>query len=224
MKPERYPLGLSILATCTTCAGLSCATLGLKWGSAPAPGDALPLAWLYVHIMLGLTWLLLWPALALRPKAIAVAAPAGALWDALALAIGALPAVIIAGVVSAASPNAVGLMFALQAGCALLAAGIIACAPSNPLLAAWAVAILAGLTLIGPILVFISQQFFRSVTGGWLNLFPLVAIGRAATAVHGPAEARALWAAACGQMLAGVLLLGIRSVQEKTPGTQVPRA
>src|SRR5215468_7257478 len=63
----RFPLGLCIASITTTSLGLSAAALGIKWGAAPPPGDALQSAWLYVHEMLMFTLLVIWPALDLLP-------------------------------------------------------------------------------------------------------------------------------------------------------------
>src|SRR5450755_403943 len=88
-----FPLALTLAAILTTSLGLTAAALALKWGPAPPPGDALQSSWLYVNIMLTLTWLILWPAFALFNIS---RTPRRLLVDLAALLIAAIPATGIA--------------------------------------------------------------------------------------------------------------------------------
>ena len=62
----RFPLGLCVAAVLWTSLGLVAAATGVRWGAAPPAGDhAFDAAWVYVHMLLMLAWLVLWPAAAL---------------------------------------------------------------------------------------------------------------------------------------------------------------
>lgn len=222
MTREPYPLTLSLLTLATTSLGLAAAALGVQWGAAPA-GDALPLAWLYVHVMLTFTWLIVWPALALLPMARPRVAEA-AWWEALAIGSGAIPAVLVAGFVTGVSPPAAGIMLILQLGAAVLMAGCLQCHRRFSAISAAGIGLLAALTLTGPIAAFLLAQFFPTTAAANWILFPLLATGHTAAALTSPAEARLICVLAATELLVGLLLLGLARGQEKAPGTPVPRA
>jgi hypothetical protein len=225
MPREPFPLLLSLAAAATTCLGLIAAALGIKWGSPPPPGDALPNAWLYVNILWMLTTLILWPATALRPRATPAAIPLR--WQAAGLLTSVVPSVVVSAFLSSITVPMIASMLALQLSVTLLMLAILHLHPHFPHAAEALYALLAALTLLGPIAAFLWTQFFPLFPRSWFNALPLMTVASAATASKLGSPPLALWLTAAIQIiLAGIiyLLTLFPSAQKKAPGTEVPRA
>jgi hypothetical protein len=226
MPREPYPLLLSLAAALTTGLGLIAAALGIKWGSPPPPGDALPNAWIYVNVLLTLTTLILWPAAQLRPRSLRHHFPL--LWQAAAMSVAVLPALSISAFVSNATFPMIGRMLILQGSFGLLALAILHLHTRLPAVADVLIGILAALTLLGPVAAFLWSQFFPLASQSWFSLLPLASVARAAnpTASTGSATANP-WITAPLYAASAVLILLLAAAsgaQKKAPGTEVPRA
>lgn len=230
MTREPYPLALSITSAVMTSLGLAAAAWGIKWGSPPPPppsGDALRAAWLYVHVMWMLTWLIVWPAAALRP------APSrhGDIplsWQWAAILVGAIPAVGLAGFLANVSGPMIGIMLALQMGTSVLMAGILKLNERMPAPAGALAGLLAAAVTFGPVGAFLWTQFFPLAWRGWFLGVPLMTVAQAA---RQPTDAAGispfLWGIAGLHGVLGMLLiLAARAgeAQRKAPGMEVPRA
>jgi hypothetical protein len=223
MPREPFPLLLSLAAALTTGTGLIAATLGIKWGSPPPPGDALPNAWLYVNILWTLTTLILWPAAALFPRASRALALS---WQAAGLLAGVLPALIVSAYLSNITLPMLVYMLALQFASTLLMLAILHLHTRFPRVSEVFYTLLAASVLLGPIAAFLWAQFFPSGSD-WSSALPLLTVAHAATAPKAGPATSALWLAPLLQVvLAGILFLWttIPSAQKKAPGTEVPRA
>jgi hypothetical protein len=223
MPREPFPLLLSLATALITGLGLLAAALGIKWGSPPPPGDALPNAWLYVNILWALTTLIFWPAAALFPRA---SRSLPLFWQAAGLLAGVLPALIVSAYLSSITLSMLAHMLALQFASTLLMLAILHLHPRFPRASEILYALLAAFVLLGPIAAFLWAQFFPSGSA-WSSALPLLTVAQvAATPKTGPVTL-ALWLAPVLQVaLAGVLFLWtqIPSAQKKAPGTEVPRA
>jgi hypothetical protein len=225
MPREPYPLLLNLAAALTTSLGLIAAAVGIKWGSPPPPGDALPNAWLYVHVLWILTTLILWPAAALRPRASGAVVPLP--WQAASLLAGVVPAVAISAYLSSIHLTQIAPLLALQFSATLLALSVLHLRSRCPSAAEMLFVLLAAVTLLGPVAAFLWTQFFPLAPRGWFAALPLVAVVDIATAAKTAGAAPALWLTPALQAgLAGVLFLltQLPSAQKKAPGTEVPRA
>ncbi len=224
MQREPYPLLLSLASAVLTFLGLAAAALGVKWGAAPPPGDALTAAWLYVNILWTLTWTILWPAAALRPGAAAL--PCG--WQWAAILVGAFPSLGIAAFLSSVTLPRIAVMLALQLAISLLIAAILRLNSRFPRSAQALFALVAALTLAGPVAAFLWAEFFPLAARGWLHALPLFVVSQAAgTPRAGTPNPPFPWIAVMVYAaVAGLLLLaaGAGPAQKKAPGTDVPRA
>jgi hypothetical protein len=192
-------LGLTITSILFTWAGLAAAALGVKWGNAPAPGDALREAWIYVAIMALLAVGVAWPMFARsclpRPSA---------LWQGGGLLIGAIPSLVVAAFLSGTSVETAAATIGILVGVAVLAAGGLSGGRLGPaLLAAW----IAG----GPVAAFIWQDFLGSASRAWIAVTPCIAISRAA----GGGSLVTAWLVAIVHGAAGCALLARRPALQK---------
>jgi hypothetical protein len=223
MQREPYPLTLSLASALLTALGLAAAALGVKWGAAPPPGDALASAWLFVNILWALGWIILWPAAALRPGS----TPIPLRWQWAAIVVGAIPSLGTAAYLSSVTLPRFAIMFALQLATGLLVAAILHLARFHRATRALC-ALLAALTLAGPIVAFLWTEFFPLAARGWFHALPLFVVAQAAqTPDAGTPPPPSHWiAAVLYTTVAGLLLLIARPghAQEKAPGTDVPRA
>jgi len=207
--PARFPLGLCILGITSTSSGLLAAALSVKWGAAPPTGDALPFAWLYVNVMLAFTWLIVWPAVALRPNRTGGPALTRLLVnDAAALAIAAVPALGTAAFLSDIINFTTTLVVFQQAGIALFSMGVLAVSISGrdkyPTLPGLAAGLLATLTCAAPVFAFLWSNFFPRAPQGWSSALPLVAIHRAA---RNTSSSNAGWWIAAAYAFVGTALI-----------------
>jgi hypothetical protein len=224
MQREPYPLTLSLASALLTTLGLAAVALGIQWGAAPPPGDALPFAWLYVNILWTLTWVVVWPAAALRPGA----APMPLRWQWAAILVGAVPALGLAAFLSGTTLPMIAAMLALQLAAGLLVLGILRLHDTFPAAAQILFTLLAAATLVGPVAAFLWTQFFPLGGRGWFRALPLLTVARTTEAPRaGSSLPTSLWIVAAVYAAAGALLLlaaSIGSAHEKAPGTHVPRA
>ena len=165
MTRERYPLGLCLAAIVATSLGLTAAALGIKWGAAPAPGDALRNAWLYVHLMAAFTWLLVWPAAALRPSQRELLRPRELVWSYAAIWIGMLPAVGVSALLAATPAYALATALAVELAISVFVLGVLALAGRlhAPTATALLAMVLAMVAVMGPIAGFVWLEFFPHV-------------------------------------------------------------
>ena len=224
MTREPFPLALGIATIVMTSLGLAAAAWGIKWGSPPPPGDALRNAWLYVHVMWMLTWLIVWPAAALRPRRGGMPT----VWQWAAILVGAIPAVGLAGFLSNVSGPMIGIMLALQIGASVLVAGLLKLHEWRPAMAGTLAGLLAAACALGPVAAFLWTQFFPLAWRGWFLGSPLLTVAQAA---QQPADEAGvspfLWGIAGLHAVLGLLLvLAARSgdAQRKAPGMEVPGA
>jgi len=230
MTRERYPLALSIASVLMTWLGLAAAAGGIKWGSPPPPGDALRAAWLYVHVMWMLMWLIVWPAAALRP-----APPSSPrrsdvplIWQWAGILVGAIPAVGLAGFLSNVTLPMAGIMLALQIGASVLVSGILQLHERMPTVAGTLAGLLAAAVALGPVAAFLGAQFFPLAWRGWFLGLPLLTVAQAAGQPAADAGiSPVLWGIAGLHAVLGMLLiLAARSggAPKKAPGVEVPGA
>ena len=219
MPRESFPLGLSFATLLTTGLGLAAAAWGIQWG-APSSGNTLANAWLYVNVMWMVTWLVIWPALALRPRHSTVAAAIAPAWQWSAILMAALPIELVAAFVAAIPLAASARMLALQSAASLFGLGLIQRYHQFPRATALLAELMTALTLAGPVAAFIYAQFFPTASHPWFIACPLLAVGFAAT---GPASAP-LWIPSALLGFPGLLLLILGSHHEKAPDTAVPGA
>jgi hypothetical protein len=209
MIRERYPLGLCIAAIVATWLGLSAAALGVKWGAASGAGDALSSAWLYVQVMAALSWLLIWPAAALRPSSRPLLSATELLWQFAALWMGMVPALATAACLSAipATPllTAMGYQFAM--GVFAMGALALCGRVDSPAVSALVAALPAGLALMGSVGVFVCSEFFPHIGRGWQVLLPLPLMARAACPPDGWSPGGGFWLAASAYAFAGMAVL-----------------
>ena len=224
MARETYPLGLSLATVVMTSLGLAAAALGIKWGAAPPPGDALREAWLYVQVMGMLTWLIVWPAAALRPRRGEVPL----IWQWAAIVVGAIPAVGLAGFLSNVTWPMIGIMLALQIGAGVLVAGILKLHEQRPALAGTLAGLLAAAGVMGPVAAFVWTEFFPLAWRGWFLGLPLLTVAQAARqpAEHASASPFLWGIAGLHGVLGMLLILAARAdgAQRKAPGNELPRA
>ena len=214
-----FPSGLCLLSVAITWLGLAASAAGLKWGAAPAPGDALRSSWPYVQMMWVVMWLVGWPMAALRPARLAAGGGIGRLfWEWVAVAIGAIPAVTMGSFLSNISAPAIGCMTALQVSWSLLAMGMLAWAtrPGARAMAACIAGLLAMLAFAGPVLVYLQNEFFPTLWSGWFIGVPAIAVFRAAPA-DPSALPPALWWTAAGDAVIGLALLWTATTHHRAP-------
>jgi hypothetical protein len=219
MQRELYPLALSLTSALLTALGLMAAALGIQWGAAPPPGEALPCAWLDVNILWSLVCLIVWPAAALRN-------PLPFRWQWAAILVGALPSLGIAAFLSGVTVLMIAAMLALQFAAVLMVAGILRLRFRFPSVAHVLLILLTAATLAGPVAAFLWAEFFPLAPHGWLQALPLLAVAHAA---QSPPEGSmtATWIIiTLYTIAAGLLLLaaGARKAQQKAPGNELPRA
>jgi hypothetical protein len=226
MPRQPYPLILSLAAALTTGLGLMAAALGVKWGSPPPAGDALPEAWLYVNVLWAFTILIIWPAMALWPRAEGRHVPV--FWQAAGMIAGALPALAVGAYVSNATLTMIIRISALQLGGAFLILAILRLRARFSMVGDVLVGILGAFTLLGPIAAFLWLQFFPRAAEGWFAVLPLVNVVQVAgAAAPGGPDGGSPWAVAGVYVAGGAILLfvaGIGGAQRKAPGTEVPGA
>jgi len=160
MDREQYPLSLCLASVMMTAAGLSAAAMDVQWGAAPASGNGLRLAWVYVQVMAAATWLLVWPAAALRPSRREVLAVRELLWQVAAMWVGMIPAMVAAGFVSATPVGTVVTALALQAAASGLMVSVLAMLGRwrSPATSAVIVGGLAAVVIGGPIAAFLWRE------------------------------------------------------------------
>jgi len=224
MAREKYPLALSLASVGMTSLGLTAAALGIKWGSAPPPGDALREAWLYVQVMGMLMWVIVWPAAALRPRR----GDVPLVWQWAAILVGAMPAAGVAGFLSNVTLPMIGIMLALQMGASVLVLGILKWHERIPALAGTLAGLLAAAGVMGPVAAFVWVQFFPLAWRGWFLGLPLLTVAQAAQRPAAEAGVSPfLWGIAGLHAVLGMLLiLGARpgGAQRKAPGKEMPGA
>jgi hypothetical protein len=206
-RAQSLPFGLLAGSIVITSLGLSAAVVGIRWGAAPPHrSDALELAWTYVNVMWMLTWLVVWPAVALaRPRS---AGPHsrlttnGLLWDLVTLLVAAIPAVGVATLLSGIHGAMLFRMLSLQVGAGILTMGALACC-RRPSGQGIAVGFLAALAAVGPVIVYFWSEFFSLAPRAWTIAVPLMAV---ATASQEPG-ASVIWWIAGGYALVGIGLL-----------------
>jgi len=224
MARETYPLGVSLTSVAMTSLGLTAAALGIKWGSPPPPGDALRAAWLYVHVMGMLTWLIVWPAAALRPRR----GEAPLLWQGAAILVGDIPAVGLAGFLSNVTLPMIAIMLALQIGAGVLVMGILKLHEQTPAPAGALAGLLAAAGVMGPVAAFVWIQFFPLAWRGWFLGLPLLTVARAAgqSAEHADSSPFLWGIAALHAGLGALLMLAACSgaARRKAPGSELPGA
>jgi hypothetical protein len=224
MEREPYPLFLGLAFALLTNLGLAAVALGVQWGAAPPSDLALDSAWLYINVLWTLGWILLWPAAALRPGG----APIPLRWQWAAILVGAFPSFGIAAFLSGVTFPRIIVMLALQLTFGLLIAAILRLHSRFPRSAQALLALVATLTLAGPIAAFLWFELFSLASRGWFHALPLFVVRQAAQTPHAVTAPQSfLWmAVALYAAVACLLLLAARvgRAQKKAPGTQVPRA
>ncbi|HVX87155.1 MAG TPA: hypothetical protein VH253_20390 [Phycisphaerae bacterium] len=190
LPPFAFPTGLCAGAIACTGVALILASLDVRWGVGASGADGLTRAWRYVNVALGMVWLALWPALAVRERGegrmVRRDADPGRwrpLLEFLAIAIGALPALGIAAAVGWPAEGRAGWLnvaqtAAVQGAVGLLAAGVLSWRgrPAGRALAG----ILPALAFALPLAAFVLSQFYPAGDGPWEAFVPLLAMGRAA--------------------------------------------
>ncbi len=207
--PDRPSPVFCIAAIALTGLGLLAAGLGIKWGAAPPPGDALRSSWFYVNIMLLATWLVFWPAWPPRsnPPAGRAAQMLGQ-WSCLAL--GAIPALCVSAFLSGVTFRVAAAPLLMQLAFSLFAAGLLTFAhrTRRPSTAAAAACILSALALAGPVLLFIASNFFPKINGNWAAALPAICLSQTLSpAASGSAMPHAPALAAATYALIGLILL-----------------
>ena len=208
MTRERYPLGLCLAAIVMTSLGLTAAALGIKWGAAPASGDALRNAWLYVHLMAAFTWLLVCPAAALRPSQGPFLSRSNLLWQFAALWTGMIPALATATLLTSPGAPLFASTIALQIALSLFVMGTLALSGrfASPTLHVLLATLLVILAVIGPIAAFLIAEFHPRTSTAWQQVLPPLALARAT-----PTAGTWLLAAAYGVLGGAMLALaGVR--------------
>jgi hypothetical protein len=155
--------------------GLMASGLGVQWGAAPPAGDALELAWVYVNVALAWTWLVIWPGIRLSRQG---GGRAELGWDFAVLIAAAIPALVIAAILSSASGRMVAGMAALQLSIGLLAMG--AMAWRRRVREGVIATVLAVTGMVLPVAGFVWSEYFPVAPQAWLGAIPMVAVTRAA--------------------------------------------
>jgi hypothetical protein len=137
----------------------------VQWGAARTSADGLPATWVYVSIALALMWCVVWPAVPRKGKL-------G--WRLIAVAIGAIPAIIVGAWVTDAGAAAVTKLALLQSAMGVLALGVIAAAER----AKAVLLLLPALSLAGPVAAFVASDFVPSLWSGWQRVVPTIAAAR----------------------------------------------
>lgn len=169
---SHFSLTLCITTMVLLGAALAAALLGVQWGADIPPGDALPLAWLYVNLALAAAVFLVWPALTLRGEP---ATRRQHLWDLAAVGIAAIPALGVAAWLAQVDlTHAVGTL-ALQSAFALLALAVLT---QRRLPATGRAVVLITLMLFLPLLAYIQREFAPATPSAWHAFLPPLALTR----------------------------------------------
>jgi hypothetical protein len=206
MSREPSALKFCLASIITSSLGLAAAALNLQWNGAPK-GDAMAYSWLYVQVMLTLTWFVLWPPLSLLPSGV-LPTRIDLLWQFLALLTGTLPAASVAALLSNITLPMTLAMLALQLAFAILILGILTqISRLSRAFATLLVGLLSAIALVAPIIAFLSHDFLPLLGQDWREILPGIAAARAARlATDWSAYPSHFWMTNAVYLVAGVAL------------------
>jgi hypothetical protein len=199
-KPLIFPTPSLIVALLCTGLSLLIASAGWQWGAVPSPTGWWTRTWLYLNLAMGCLWFLIWPALALRPRA--ARSFKSLLIGGLGIAVGSLPALWLAFYFASPAAGLLAQCLGMQLCWGLFAFGILSMAARYRDSGALASGILSFLYVMGPLAWYLAAEFTQ-ISPVWAGLAPALDIFSAAKSTQGFAL---LWAIGFGVI--GLVLTG----------------